>query len=232
MHAIEATLKFKVDKLVILTSGNNGYSLCQLAKGRDMKIVCFIDHETPSFIRKALDRVAYRVIPLNLNHRFFHPEELIGFAREKYDEVIWDVTNGYEEGYQTVFREIISAMTPDYIVLPVGSGGVYFSFVSMTEQMRLPTKIIGIGVEATRKSLADKLCTPWTPYAKALEFFQGRGHPIYRLTEIEVKRVFEKFKKIVACEPSSSVVFSAPSKLHFHAGEKVVFLNTGKGLFR
>jgi cysteine synthase len=232
LHVLEVALKFKVDKLVILTSGNNGYSLCQLAKGHDLKIVCFVDQDLPQLIHKVLTRVAYKVIPLNLKHRYFHSEELISFVREKHDEVIWDVTNGYEENYQTILHEILKEISPHFIVVPVGSGGIYFSFVSMSEKLHLPTKIIGIGVEAEQKSIADKLCTPWTPYQKALEAFQKSGHPIYRLSEMEVKRTFDKFKKLTACEPSSSVVFAAPYKHHFKNEQKVVFLNTGRGIYK
>lgn len=156
------------------------------------------------------------------------PEELIAFAREKEDEVIWEVTNGYEENYYSIVDEIRKIIEPTYIIVPIGSGGIYLGIIQSLERKRMKTKVIGIGVQNTIHSFADKLSTPWTPYAKALDFFQKSGHPIYRLTEPEIKTIYTKFQNIISCEPSSSVVFAAPEKHGFRRSETVVFLNSGK----
>ena len=95
---------------------------------------------------------------------------------------------------------------------------------------QIKTKVIGIGVQNTNQSFADKLPTPWTPYAKALENYQKLGHTIYRLTEKETKNTFNMFKNVVDCEPSSSVVFAALDKHKFKPEDIVVFLNSGKTL--
>lgn len=230
LYIFQEANRLKVDKLVLITSGNNGYSLAQFAKGSSVKVVCIISRDLAPEIKNLLKTVAYQVIELNLNHKIMRPEELIAFAREKEDEVIWEVTNGYEENYQSVVDEIFSKIEPDYIVVPVGSGGIYLGIIQALERAKAKTKVIGIGTQNTLHSFADKLSTPWTPYAKALEHYQKLGNPIFRLTEDEVKKTYLEFKNIAPCEPSSSVVFAAIKKFKFSLNDTIVFLNSGKSL--
>jgi cysteine synthase len=230
LHILEEARRLQVDKLVLITSGNNGYSLAQMMKETQIKVVCIINRDIDYGIKKALKQVAYQVIELNLNHKIMRPEELIAFAREKEDEAIWEVTNGYEENYSTIVDEIFKEIQPDYIVAPIGSGGIYLGMIQAIERKRKKTKIIGIGVQATAHSYADKLSTPWTPYAKALEAYSKKGHVIYRLTEQEVKETYSTFQHIVSCEPSSAVVFAAQEKHVFSSEDTVVFLNSGKSI--
>jgi threonine synthase len=220
-----------VDKLVIITSGNNGYSLGNLAKRTNIKVVCIIDKNAPTRIKKNLLHVCYDVIELNLHSKYLLPEDTVHYARENDQEVIWDVTNGYEEGYEEVIKEIYAKITPDYIVVPIGSGGIFFAFAEKTEQLNLPTKIIGIDVQQKSNSIADKLSNPWpSPYEKSIENFKRNGHKVFTLSETEIKQAYNKFKRQVNCEPSSAVVFAAPDKFKFESSDKVVFLNTGNGL--
>lgn len=227
-YILQEANRLKVDKLVLITSGNNGYSLAQLAKKSPIKIVCIVSRDLSPAIKHVLKQIAYQVIELNLNHKIMRPEELIAFAREKEDEVIWEVTNGYEENYYYVVEEIHRVIEPTYIVVPVGSGGIYLGIIQAIERKKMKTKVIGIGVQNTIHSFADKLSTPWTPYTKALEFYQKAGHKIYRLTEPEVKETYTRFQNIIACEPSSAVVFAAPEKNSLRRSDVVVFLNSGK----
>jgi cysteine synthase len=227
-YIFEEADRLKVDKIVLITSGNNGYSLAQFAKGSSVKVVCIVSKNLSPDIKHSLQQIAYQVIELNLEHKILRPEELIAFAREKEDEVIWEATNGYEEKYQDVVDEIIKEVTPDYIVVPVGSGGIFIGIVQGLERRGATTKVIGVGVQNTIQSFGDKLSTPWTPYAKALEHYQKNGHPIYRLSEDEVKKGYKQFKNITTCEPSSSIVFTAIHKHRFAPSDTIVFLNSGK----
>lgn len=219
--------RLKVDKLALITSGNNGYSLGVLAKTIDLPIVCIVDRELPDEIKKRLESVAYQVIEVNLQHKILRPEEVISFAREREDEVIWDVTNGYEESYRNIVGELLD-IKPDYIVVPVGSGEIFVGVVEGVQHYNLSTRVIGIGVQNTLRSFADKLHTPWTPYFRALEALQERGHSIYRLSEEEVKKTFKEFKNIVKCEPSSAVVFSVFIKKSFDINDTIVLINSGR----
>ncbi|OGZ66136.1 MAG: hypothetical protein A3C58_00685 [Candidatus Staskawiczbacteria bacterium RIFCSPHIGHO2_02_FULL_34_10] len=221
--------RLKVDKLVLITSGNNGYSLSQFAKESTVKVVCVVDKNINQEIKIKLKKAVYQVLELNLEHKILRPEELIAFSREKEDEVIWDVTNGYEESYNNIVDEIAQKIPyPEYIVVPLGSGGVFLGIVQELERKGTKTKVIGIGSQNTTHSFADKLSTPWTPYSRALEHYEKIGHSTYRLTEQEIKETYNKFKNIITCEPSSSVVFAALEKHHFKSTDTIVFLNSGK----
>src|SRR3989344_4588187 len=221
--------RLRVDKLVLITSGNNGYSLSQFAKGSPVKVVCIVDKNINQEIKIKLKKAVYQVLELNLEHKILRPEELIAFSREKEDEVIWDVTNGYEENYNDIVDEIAQKIPyPNYIVVPVGSGGIFLGIAQGLERKGAKTKVIGIGTQNTSYSFADKLSTPWTPYSRALEHYEKIGHSTYRLTEQEIKETYNKFKNIITCEPSSSVVFAALEKHHFKSTDTIVFLNSGK----
>ena len=216
-----------VDKLVLITSGNSGYSFAKLADGTGIQIVCIIDRQLPTAFKVRLQQVSYHVIEVNLQHKILRTEEVISFAREKEDEVIWDVTNGYEESYGSIVQELRS-LSPQYIVVPVGSGELFTGVAEAVNRQKLTTKVIGIGVQNTSGSLADKLFTPWTPYARYMRTFENRGHSIYRLSEKEVADTYKKYQHIVSCEVSSSVVFAAIQQHGFTKEDKVVFVNSAR----
>lgn len=216
-----------VDKLVLITSGNSGYSLAKLAEGMGIQIVCIIDRQLPAALKVRLQQVSYHVIEVNLQHKILRTEEVISFAREKEDEVIWDVTNGYEESYGSTVQEFRS-LSPQYIVVPVGSGELFAGIAEAVNRQKLLTKVIGIGVQNTTGSLADKLFTPWTPYARYMRTLESRGHSIYRLSEKEVADTYKRYQHIVSCEVSSAVVFAAIQQHGFTKEDKVVFVNSAR----
>jgi threonine synthase len=224
---VKEAARLKVDKLVLITSGNNGYSLAQYAKNTPIKVVCVVNKDLPEETKKQLKNTAYQVIELNLNHKILRPEEIVAFARETDDEVIWEVTNGYDDLYSPILEEIIGEIESDYLIVPVGSGGIFVSMAEAIERLSPRTKLIGIGVQNTIHSIADKLSTPWSPYTKAVQAYQKHGHFMYRLSELEIKKTFHEFQNVVNCEPSSAVVFAALYKHKFKDTDIVVFLNSG-----
>src|SRR3989344_8064333 len=86
---LEEALRLHVEKLVLITSGNNGYSLARLAKDTNIKIVCVVNRNLDNQIKEILKRVSYQVIELNLEQKILRPEEIISIARENDQEVIW-----------------------------------------------------------------------------------------------------------------------------------------------
>lgn len=228
-YILKEANRLKVDKLVLITSGNSGYSLARFARDSVVKVVVVISKTIPDEMKNRLKKTAYQVIELNLDHKILRPEELIAFGREREDETVWEVTNGYEESYIPILAEIISEkVKPDYLVVPLGSGGIFIGMAEAIERYGLRTKVIGIGPQNTFHSLADKLSTPWTPYAKAIQNYQRRGHSVYRLTEEEIKNAFKKYKNTMDCEYSSSVVCMAPFVHHFKKSDTIVLLNSGR----
>jgi len=224
-----------VDKFVTITSGNAGYSLGKFAEGTNIKIVNFVDKKLKKSIKEKLKKVSYKIIEIDLSKKIWPPEEIIARARENDREVIWDATNGfhgYHEGYVKVVEEIQKeSPNPDFIVVPVGSGEAFCGLYSGIKRFRLKTKLIGIGVKAKWHSFADKLFTPWTPYETKMKAILKEGQKIIRLNEKEVKRMWEEFKDVIDCEPSATVVFSLFSKIKFKKGDKIILINSGKGLF-
>lgn len=228
-RVIQEAARLGVDKLVLITSGSNGYSLATLAKKANIKIVCIVEKEIDSKVFTKLSKVAYHVIPLNLSEKILRTEEIIAFARERDDEVIWDVTNGYEDAYYPIVKEILSEIpSPDFIVTPLGSGGIFVGVINALQTLKLGTKVIGLGPSTTQRSFADKLNTPWSPYAKAIENCKVFGHETFRLSENEIRRVYQLYQHVANTEPSSTIVFGAPDVYTFKSDETIIFLNSGK----
>ena len=138
---IEEALRLHVDKLVLITSGNNGYSLARLAQNTNIKVVCVVNRQLDEKTKELLKNVSYQVIELNLEQKILRPEEIIAIARENEEEVIWDVTNGYEETYIPIVEEICKKIIPDYIVCPVGSGGIYIGIIEGIEKYSFTPEI-------------------------------------------------------------------------------------------
>ncbi len=225
---LEEALRLHVDKLVLITSGNNGYSLSCLAKNTGIKIVCIVSRDLDIITKELLKSVSYHVIELNLEEKILRPEETIIIARENDHEVIWDVTNGYTEAYISIVEEICKTVMPDYIVCPLGSGGIYIGIIEGIEKYCPKTKVIGVGTQSTHQSFADKLSTPWTPYTRAIENKIQQGHYVFRLSEEEIKNTYRQYKNFALIEPSSAVVFVAPTHFKFKPSDKIVFVNSGK----
>lgn len=230
-NIIAEAVRLGVDKLALITSGNNGYSLAMLAKGTDIKVTCIVSRSISPHILHKLESAAYDVIKVNLRDKIFRPEEIIAFAREKDDEVIWDVTNGYEDAYGGIVNEIFSQLDKvDYIVVPLGSGGIFVGIAEQLSSSFHNTKVVGIGPKATYDSYADKLSTPWSPYTRAIQNYEKAGHSVFRISESEIRKNFNDYRNLCDCEPSASVVFGALEYVKPKPGETIVFVNSGNSL--
>lgn len=224
-----------IDKFVTVTSGNAGYSLGKFSEGTGIKIVNFVDKKLKKYIKDELKKVSYKVIEIDLSKKIWAPEEIMAMARENDTEVIWDATNGfhgYHEGYVRIAEEIQKkGLSPDFIVVPVGTGEAFCGLYSGVKKFRLKTKLIGVGVKAKWYSFADKLYTPWTPYQSLIKVVLKKKHELIRLNEKEVKQMWREFKNVIECEPSATVVFSVFSKFKFKKNDKIVLINSGKGFY-
>lgn len=225
---IEEAQRLHVDKLVLITSGNSGYSLAKMAQGTGIKVVCVVNRRLDDVTKNLLKGVAYQVIEINLEQKILRPEELITIARETDEEVIWDVTNGYEDAYVSIIKEISRELKPDYVICPVGSGGIFIGLVEGARHYLPKTKVVGIGVKEAYQSYADKLSTPWTPYTRAIENAVQDGNLVFRLSESEIKSVYKKYKNYGSFEPSSAIIFGVLDVYSFKPSDTVVFINSGR----
>lgn len=229
---ISEAQRLGVDKLALITSGNNGYSLSMIAKNTDIQVTCIVSKSITGSILSRLEGVAHDVIRLNLKDKILRPEEIIAFARERDDEVIWDVTNGYEETYGGIVNEIYSQISKvDYIIVPIGSGGI---FVGVAEQLATsfrPTTVVGVGPTAVYDSFADKLSTPWSPYTKAMVKYEKIGNTVLRVSESDIRKYYRDYRHVCNCEPSASIVFGALEHIRPKSGTTAVFVNSGNSEF-
>jgi threonine synthase len=139
------------------------------------------------------------------------------------------VTNGFHEGYEKLIEEIKQA-NPNFIILPIGSGEAFVGFYNGIKKQKLKTKLIGVGVKDKWHSYADKLHTPWTPYKSKIQSILREGHKILRLDEEEIKKAYKENSTILDMEPSSSVVFGVLPKIKMEKNNKIILINSGKGL--
>jgi cysteine synthase len=223
--------KGNANKLVLITSGNTGYSLSRFAEGTNIKVVCVVDKSISCNIRKELEKYSYKVIDVDLSNRIFRSKDLIKMVREYDNEVICDVTNGFPQAYKSIIQEI-KMESPDWLLTPLGGGEAFIGLYEGLKRYSLKTTLVGVGVKGP--SFADKLYTPfrWPPYKRKIEAILKEGHHKYiQLSEEQVKDAYEKVRGIIPCEPSASVVFGALLKLNINKKDKVIVINSGKGLF-
>ena len=225
---LQKAINDRIDKLVLITSGNAGYSLGMLAKEFGIKIICIIDKNLKKSIRRKLD-LCSTTVEVDLSKRILKPADTMALARENNDEAILDVTNGFHNAYGELLCEI-AEKNPEIIILPLGSGETFVGIYNEIEKLKLKTKLIGVSVKNKWESYADKLCTPYTPYKSKIQSILTKGHKIIYLTEEEVKKAYKRSKRYFNVEPSSSVIFGILSKLNVKKDARIILINSGKGL--
>jgi threonine dehydratase len=136
------------------------------------------------------------------------------------------VTNGWEISYQKIIQEL-KKTKPDFVITPVGSGESFVGLYQGIKKYKLKTTLIG-ATPTSFPSVADKLHTNWTPYAKKLKSITREKHRIIYLSEQEIKQAYTIARKYVQCEPSSAIVFGALKKYQFKNDNTVVIINSGK----
>lgn len=224
---VKKALDEHIDKLALITSGNAGVSLAKFANGSNLKVVCIVDKKLPATIYKKLVAVSYKVIRVDLSSHILKPEEVISLARETDEEVIWDVTNGWHESYEDIIKEI-KGDRPIFLITPVGSGETFVGLFNGIKKYKLNTTLIGVAPKGS-PSFADKLHTPWTPYASIMKSILGRKHKVITLSEEAIKQAYSLAKQHIKCEPSSAIVFGVLPDLKIKKEDKIIVINSGRG---
>lgn len=221
--------KKKVNKLAIITSGNACYSLARYTKNTKLKTVCIVDKNLKKSIRNEIKKHAYRIIETDLLKKKLGPKEVEKIVRENDAEIIWDVSNGFHHSYIDIIKEIKNKK-PEYLIVPIGSGEAFVGLYEGIKKYKLKTKLIGVGIKSKLYSFADKLHTKWTPYKSKIQKILKERHIIIRLKEEEIKKIYNKIKRIINCEPSSAVAFAALYKIRFDKEDIIIIINSGKGV--
>lgn len=236
---IEKAIEQKVDKTVLITSGNAGYSLARLAEGTGIKVVCVVDDKINFNIKKSLRKYSYGVVEVDLTERILPTEDVVRLARERSDEVILDVTNHYDVAFQSIVAEIRDE-APDYLVTPLGSGEAFVGLYDGLKKHKLKTILVGAGVHYLRdhelelsvfQSIADKLYTPFTPYRRKIMSILEEGNLYFHISEKQIKDAYERVSHTCSCEPSSAAAFASLPMLDVSKDSKVVVVNSGRGVW-
>jgi len=220
--------KKKINTLALISYGNACYSLSGFIKNSNIKLICIIDRTLKPSIKNILKKCSYKIVEVNLKKKKLTSNDIISLAKENKKDKILEVSNGFSKVYRGIIKEI-RKNKPNYIIVPVGSGETFVGLYEGIKKYRLKTKLIGVGVKAD--SLADKLYSKYTPYQSKIKDILKKGNKIIWLNRREVGLAYKKFRKIIRCEPSSSVVFGALRKMKFRENDKVILINSGRGIF-
>ena len=223
---ISEALKHDIDKLVLITSGNAGFSLARFAMGSRIKVICIVDENIPYGPYERLKSVCYKVIKIDLSNCIVSSEELISLAKEEENDHVWDVTNGMDESYESIIEEI-RGENPDFLITPIGSGEAFLGMLSGIEKYQLQTTLVGV-TPKNNPSFADKLCAVWTPYRDRIESISRTGrHRLIRVEEKDIKETYSLVKEYIKCEPSSAIVFSVLHQFTNNRENKIILINSG-----
>ncbi len=221
-----------VDTLALITSGNAGYSLGQMAKSSDLRVVAVVDEDLPEEAYLRLRASCSEVVGVDLSHEIFGSREIELFAkRHNSSRRVLDVTNGFHDAYGTVvdeLREQLNGEQPKYIFCPVGSGEAFFGMYQALQRLQWSTKLIGAST-IERPSIADKLHALWTPYRAYFGEMMNHGHRVVLLHEGEIRAAYLGMRDIISIEPSSAAAFAALKRVKLFPNETVVVVNSGKG---
>jgi threonine synthase len=226
---IKEALKKRVSKIILITSGNAGYSLAKYADGAGIKIICVIDKKDSNSVKSSL-RSLSKVIEVDLMRKIYTQDEILELVKEKANETIWNGIDNFYKVYADIVKEI-KQEKPDYMVVPVGSGDAFMGIYEGIKEYGLRTKLIGVGVKKGYRSYADKLWSIWIPSDEKIKKIVNNGNEYYELSEEEIKSLYQKYKNKFEVEPSSSVVFGVFLRKQFLKSDKIILINSGKGIF-
>jgi cysteine synthase len=240
LHVVLDTLKTaspsQDQALCILTAGNAGLSLANIAGHYGVSVTAFVGGESISpALLVQLKSVCAAIVPLDLEERLWPSDELCRLAGNCQGREVRDVTNGVIEPFETIMDEICELgnnQLPDVIVLPVGGGELFLGLAQGLKKRGLRTRLIGVTVR--KDSAADKLYTKWNPYDGYIKKLTNSGSP-HCLRGLDDERLLlDTFKwlhqlRAFGCEPSSAAAFAMLHKINdeLRPNEKILVINTG-----
>ena len=180
----------------------------------------------PTSIKKKLTPICDGLIEHDLQKNILAGSILTNLVKERDNEIIWDVTNGFEQAYESIAEEVAD-LDPDYIVCPVGSGEGFVGIYQGIKKYKLKTKLIGV-TPTQSTSIADKLTCIWTPYRKEIErITQEKDNQVIKITEEQIEENYQSAQKYLTCEPSSAVVFGALKNVPLEKDVVILLINSG-----
>ncbi len=100
---LKKAIKEHVDKLVLITSGNAGYSLERFSEMKGIKVISIIDKRLNERIKRRLEKHG-KIIEVDLSKKIFTSEDVINLVACNDKEKIWDVTYGFHRAYEKIIE--------------------------------------------------------------------------------------------------------------------------------
>jgi len=248
--ALNKMLSMKAEDLkngvVAASSGNHGKGVAFAAKLLGVKATIVIPDNAPQIKVDGIRELGAEVVQCKLSQRHVIAKEL----SEKYGYTNIHPYDDYEiiAGQGTAGLEIMKQLPDvDFVVVPIGGGGLISGIATAVKSIRTDTKVIGAEpavlsryvksrqagervLLVEQKSLADALLT-LQPGEKNFPIFQKYVDDVVGVDEEYIllgEKVLLMEGKILA-EPSSSIGIAATlqGKLKFSKNAKVCFLVSG-----
>ncbi len=220
--------------ICLVTAGNAALSIAKLTKDLHFRITALVSEDICPDIAMEMEKQGIHVLPARLDRQLYS-EEIAKLAKDNNngDDHPIDVTHFMHTAYTTIIHEL-SAEDPDYIIAPFGTGEGLFGLCmeNYRSQIHSPhhtAKIIGVK-SAVPGSLADKVTRLISPYHEMLKEYHQAGQIDITVSEKEIDQVYEQVSPHLQVEPSSAAAFAALSHLPLKSTDKVVIINSGRGI--
>lgn len=232
LYILKKVAESGVKHLVLITSGNAGFSLKSICLDANIDVVShlIVDKNINSSIKSHLAGQNSIVYEVNLSEKRLSTSDCRKILKIDNNTKIWNVSNGMHLAYKELYYEVANEY-PDIVVVPYGSGEAFWGIYWAIKEMGRNTKLIGVKSQKKSKSLADKLCTIWTPYDTFLPFIIPQGHLVIEVSEDDILEAYNILHNYIDCEYSSCVVLTALKYFRFSKNQKVILINSGKGQF-
>lgn len=234
----------KINRLVIVTAGNAGYSARMFFPEKE--VVCVVDEKTNGKITKKLEKVHAKVLKLDLSTKLHSKEEIVKFVAKKLgdeNKKAMEISSGFHDAYKPLLKSItreirwfkrkeIPKQTAIHVVFPIGSGEVATGFISSLDDENM--RLVAVS-PSENPSIADKLNGKNRLYENYLSYyFQFKGSPLQwlRIGENEIFNACWEVNalKTLKSEESAAIAFAALPKIEAKEGDTIVVVNTGWGI--
>lgn len=233
IEALKIARRSGRNHLCLISAGNGAQSVAKLAEGTSTRVTAIIGQKVDPLIWEQLQQAGIRVVQTKLD-RSLSCTQIQALAKANEADNPFDITNYFHMAYTKIFAEIVAGLEPDYIVAPYGTGEALFGITlannhRYSKERRRKVKIIG-AKPAEEISYADKLTGKFGPYPAFLEDHHDSVETV-RLSEQEIIDTYQQISPHVRMEPSAAAAFAAVRQINAKPYQKIVVINSGRGIF-
>jgi threonine synthase len=254
---IQYALQHQIDRLVVFWLGNTARALTWGAALHDIALTCITQPHAPTSIKKELSHYTTFIDGFDMEKEFLTEEKMESMAQQG-NEKVKAILNLFPDYYATISREIAEKIKPDHIIVPLGSGSLFFGLWMGLQACGLTqTKITGVTLQGknpfsracnsfryqgvhkflenfTHSSQADKIAQPYAGFEPQVNALLGKGNTILEVTEEELMKAhnYVNNELTISAEPSAAIAFAGLEKMKLNPNDTVVVINTGNGFVK